>query len=172
TPEGVRAAVLALGEHQSEEATRVLRDWMEQEHDPQGLIQKTRPFMVRSIVKLNPPDLEAILRRHLNNPDDVTRRFTAEEIGQLKDRHAISDEIVPALTAAYTSPQFSNSVETKRAMVTTLFKFDTVPEAARVLVLALQDPSQVVRARAVQYMTRKTGQDYSSALGLSEAHVD
>lgn len=172
TPESLRAAVTALGEHGSDAALQILRDIMEQENESAALVAKVRPAILQAMTKLNPPDLEAILRRHLSDADDVTRRTAAEELARLKDRGPVSAEVPAALAAAYATSSSQSTPETRRAIVDALTKFDESPQAQNTLKQALKDPSQIVRIRAIRYWAPKAGAEYATALGVAETHLE
>src|SRR5262249_38271381 len=143
----------------------ILRDILEQEKDGAALAAKVRPAVLQAMAKIKPrpPNLEAILRRFLGDPDDVTRRTAAQEIGKLKDQSAVSAEVIPALIEAYTNPKPDTTPFTQRGIITALAKFGDTPAALHAVEQALQDRHQMVRVRAVELLTRRTGQDYSHA---------
>lgn len=173
SPESLRAAVTALGEHGSETAIAILRDLMAQEKGEDRLFEKVRPAMLEAMFKLNPPEIESILRQHLGHEDDVTRRVAAALIGKLKDRTSVSNDTVADLLAAYDRPFPNATSESRCALIATLAKFDDHPAVTDIMkVVAVRDPHRLVRAAAVQYLNRKTGQDFSQARRLSETHID
>lgn len=99
------------------------------------------PAALSALAELEAPGIEAILRKHLDDPDVVIRTTAARELGELKPADGVT-----LFAAAYRRWSADTTYLARAAALTALAKYG--PAAVETLTAALADREWAVRVRA------------------------
>lgn len=103
------------------------------------------PAVLAALVKVKAPDAEAILRKHLEDPDVVIRMTAARELGALKPADGAN-----VFAQAYRQWSADNTYLARAAALTSLASYGTA--ATDTLKAALTDREWAVRVKALELL--------------------
>ena len=150
----VRAAVAQALAHVEPEAATNRLTLMLTDDD-----QRVLPSVLSSLVDLGAPNVESVLREHLERDDVVVRKTAAQLLGVLKPPQA-----APALAAAYDAAVSDPPYQARAAILDALADIGGLV-AREVLTTALADPDWAVRVLAAKRLsTVAPGQDYTALI--------